>query len=38
MYTQNSTFGWANFNIVFRNVIGDELTNFDTEAKEFVKT
>jgi hypothetical protein len=38
LYTQNSTIGWMNFNIVFRNVTGDELTSFYTEAEEFVKT
>jgi hypothetical protein len=38
LYTQNSIIGWMNFNIVFRNVTGDELTSFYTEAEEFVKT
>jgi hypothetical protein len=38
LYTQNSIIGWANFNIVFKNVTGDELTNFYKEAEEFITT
>lgn len=38
LYSLNSSPGWANFNIVFRNVTGDELTNFYKEAEEFVQS
>jgi hypothetical protein len=38
LYSQNSTYGWNNFNIVFRNVTGDELASFYVEAEEFIKS
>jgi len=38
LYSQNSTPGWNNFSIVFRNVTGDELASFYIEAEEFIKS
>ncbi|CAB4668158.1 unannotated protein [freshwater metagenome] len=38
LYSQNATRGWTNFNLVFKNVTGDELDNFYLEADKFIKS
>jgi len=38
LYSQNATRGWTNFNLVFKNVTGDELENFYLEADKFIKS